>query len=885
MKRLYIVAAILSVALVSCTQEDEVNSVSGEKEIIITAYRENTVKETRTIQDSNGSIFWSLNEDISVFYHSGSNGGSKFTSTNSSIAKQVDFIGTITAITGVVEGDAVRYFYGIYPHNLENAVNADGSIVTVIPDVQIGKANTFADNHFVSIGKSRGLEMGFNNLCGGFWFTLNREGVTKVTLRGNSEEILAGKVKVVLDDNGKPQVNEILDGKSELVMTCPDGAAFQTGVKYYFVMRPVTFENGFTFTMETEDGYVGVRKVEVPIEILRSYFSYSSSAIDTGVEYKREGNIVFADSAVKAICVENWDANGDGELSYDEAAAVTDIGDYFIGTDITSFDEFKYFTGVTSIWGSYKNCTSLTSIDIPNSVISIEVATFKGCSSLSRINLPEGLTSMGSVVFSGCYSLKAISLPSTLTQLDHTSLTDNGIEKVECYLPLLDGYFADGKIYPSYLCRAFMNDYDNVDERANIKEIVIKKPSDTDTYGLPPYALARFSGAETISFPDGMISIGNNAFDFCKSLTSFEIQETVTTIGNSAFQTCTGLTRLVIPDTVISIGESAFYLCSGLTSIHIPDSVTSIELNTFRECSGLTSIIIPDGVTYIKFGAFYGCSSLNDVIISDGVTTIGGSAFQNCTALSGIFVNPVTPPIGGTNMFQSTNDCPIYVPAGTVDTYKSAEVWIEYADRIHAIPGSAVPEAIDLGSGVGTWASFNIGANTPEEVGSPFAWGEVETKSEFGWDTYKWFKDDGICKYYNYAYTGSIPWTGEGERGDDLIVLEDADDAAATIWGSEWRMPTKLEIDNLLEKCDWEWTQLNNVWGYQVKSQTNDNSIFLPATGSESTGYWTSSYFFDNMPPVQDNAAHAYCLVISEGNKNRTHVARYLGYYIRPKHR
>ena len=107
-------------------------------------------------------------------------------------------------------------------------------------------------------------------------------------------------------------------------------------------------------------------------------------------------NINFADSKVKEICVANWDTNGDGELSFDEAAAVTSIKTVFQNTQITSFDEFQYFTGMTSIGdGAFAWCSSLASVTIPNSVTSIGDDAFSDCTALTSITIPNSVTSIG----------------------------------------------------------------------------------------------------------------------------------------------------------------------------------------------------------------------------------------------------------------------------------------------------------------------------------------------------------------------------------------------------------------------------------------------------------------------------------------------------------
>ena len=160
----------------------------------------------------------------------------------------------------------------------------------------------------------------------------------------------------------------------------------------------------------------------------------------------------------------------------------------------------------------------------------------------------------------------------------------------------------------------------------------------------------------------GVTSIGNNAFYNCRSLTSVEIQNSVTSIGNSAFEYCTSLTSVTIPNSVTIIGSDAFRNCTILTSITIPNSVTSISNNAFRVCKSLSSVTIPNSVTNIGNGAFY-----------------------NCTNLESITVNAATPPTLGSNAFYASN-CPIYVPAESVNAYKSASIWSDYASRIQAIP-------------------------------------------------------------------------------------------------------------------------------------------------------------------------------------------------------
>ena len=139
----------------------------------------------------------------------------------------------------------------------------------------------------------------------------------------------------------------------------------------------------------------------------------------------------------------------------------------------------------------------------------------------------------------------------------------------------------------------------------------------------------------------------------------------------------------------------------------------------------------------------------------------------------------------------------------------------------------ATPEYVDLGLSV-KWATFNVGATKPEDYGDYFAWGETEPKDVYYESTYKWCNGSGrLTKYCTDSYYGTI---------DNKTVLEAIDDVAAVKWGGNWRMPTVAELTELLEQCTLTWTTHNGVNGYKVTSNSNGNSIFLPAAGLRDTG-------------------------------------------------
>ena len=138
-----------------------------------------------------------------------------------------------------------------------------------------------------------------------------------------------------------------------------------------------------------------------------------------GITEGQESDITFDDAKVKALCVDKWDTNKDDKLSYDEAAAVTDLGEVFKGnTAITSFNELQYFTGLKAIGNNaFEYCTSLSSITIPNTVISIGEYAFHGCKGLKSVEIPNSVTSIGDSAFLACTGLTSLTIGNSVESI------------------------------------------------------------------------------------------------------------------------------------------------------------------------------------------------------------------------------------------------------------------------------------------------------------------------------------------------------------------------------------------------------------------------------------------------------------------------------------
>ena len=178
-----------------------------------------------------------------------------------------------------------------------------------------------------------------------------------------------------------------------------------------------------------------------------------------------------------------------------------------------------------------------------------------------------------------------------------------------------------------------------------------------------------------INVPDGVTSIGGSAFAYCYSLTAINVPNGVTSIGGNAFAYCYSLTAINVPDGVNSIGGSAFYNCYSLTAINIPDGVTSIGNNAFYNCYSLTAINVPNGVTSIGNNAFYNCYSLTAINVPNGVTSIGGSAFQGCRELYDVVIRG-EPALSNTNAFNGAPSTQkLYVHRSDLSWFETETNW------------------------------------------------------------------------------------------------------------------------------------------------------------------------------------------------------------------
>lgn len=473
--------------------------------------------------------------------------------------------------------------------------------------------------------------------------------------------------------------------------------------------------------------------------------------------------ISFKDETVKSICVANWDSNENGELDYCEAEAVTDISTLFSYSRIKSFDELRYFTSITFIPdNAFRGCSSLTTIDLPESITTIGNYSFQSCSSLislgantsfnsignnsfdgcrmlsgsisinedavsipqyafnncellSEISIPSSVKSIGQYAFCGCKSINSINLPSNLEYIDSHAF--DGCTSITSF-DIPDNAIAGP--YGLFASCTNLTDINIPSSWLELGDDFFNGCRCLQAIALPE-KLRRigdrcFNGCSSLSsiiLPESLLVIAEGCFSGCTSLESITIPSKVTTITSESFSGCSSLTNVILPEGLISIasrGRYAFNDCVNLKQIILPESLREIGPYAFISC-GLESIVIPNNVSFIDIAAFERCYDLEHITLSTGLKTIELNLFSHTKlkeltipesvevimdahipeTVEKITVLSTVPPTlyDDGNSVIPHNECPIYVPAESVDTYKNAPNWCNYSERIEAISDSS----------------------------------------------------------------------------------------------------------------------------------------------------------------------------------------------------
>ena len=236
-----------------------------------------------------------------------------------------------------------------------------------------------------------------------------------------------------------------------------------------------------------------------------------------------------------------------------------------------------------------------------------------------------------------------------------------------------------------------------------------------------------------VQFPElplfGITEIPNDAFNGCTNLLSLCIPANIERIGTYAFYQCSSMNIDIVADNITEIGPRAFYQ-SAITSFS-SEGVVTIGNLAFNGCLNLHEVRLGEGCSYVGADSFAGCANLKAVTIGSNVATIMNYAFGNCSGLNEIVIYAITPPsLPYTNALTNTNNCPIYVPDASVEAYRSATNWVNYAPRIYSLTdyalGAIIIEFVD--EQVKTICLANYDLNGDGELKNIEAW----TVTSFG---------------------------------------------------------------------------------------------------------------------------------------------------------
>jgi hypothetical protein len=254
-------------------------------------------------------------------------------------------------------------------------------------------------------------------------------------------------------------------------------------------------------------------------------------------------------------------------------------------------------------------------------VTGLKQLLFRDCKSLTSVTIPESVTSIAEDSFNNCTNLNAISVsPGNST---YSSSADGVLfNKDRTTLILCPGGKRGSYSIPNGVAVIGNQAFTYCTGLTNV----------TIPYGVTSIGIYAFSGCWSLNsarMPDSVTSIGRQAFGGCGKMISVTIPKGVTTIPDTTFVSCTSLTRVTIPQGVTSIGVQAFGNCTSLTGITIPNSVTSIGEVAFTGCKALTSVSIPASVTSIGYGAFQNCTSMRNAVFSGDAPTMGKGVFSS----------------------------------------------------------------------------------------------------------------------------------------------------------------------------------------------------------------------------------------------------------------
>lgn len=382
------------------------------REVILTATAADTNPGTKSTRGTGGEFLWSPGDEINLFYGPTQGCGSLFTAQNDEPVATTTFRGMIEVVTGTTVGSTDLLFWGTYPYNQGNT--CDGNSVSIfLQGEQTAVNNSWGEGALASVGKSQGLAMSFYNVVGGIKFYITEPGIRRIVLKGKNNEILAGRANVTMSNN-VPTITSFQEGLKEITLLAPlDPAlpapefAVTTSTDttwYYITVPPVNFSNGFTLTL-LKDATQGVKNYSARTISRNQFQPYGKAANDGAVwsEIPPQANqIRYTATASVDYYIPNGSNTGNVVVSNNWDSS-TGEGLITFAAPITAVDNEAF----CDAW-------ALTSVTLPDGVLSIGREAFAYCEALATVNLPNSVTDIYGLAFAHCTSLESIHIPKLL---------------------------------------------------------------------------------------------------------------------------------------------------------------------------------------------------------------------------------------------------------------------------------------------------------------------------------------------------------------------------------------------------------------------------------------------------------------------------------------
>lgn len=330
---------------------------------------------------------------------------------------------------------------------------------------------------------------------------------------------------------------------------------------------------------------------------------------------------------------------------------------------------------------AFQNCRGLTSITLPDSLMSIGEYAFENCQSLTTITIPNGVTYINKFAFQFCNNLTSVTIPPSVTEIEKGAFNE---------------------------CR-----------------------------GLTAVHISDLEAWFKIEFDSGAanpISLAHHLFLNGEEVRDLIIPNSVTSIGKFAFYNCSSLTSVAISNSVTSILKSAFYNCSNLTSVTISSNLTYLGDYAFSNCHSLKSVVIPNRVITISDYAFSECYALTSATIGSGIKSIGNEAFGHCNELEDVYCLAVKVPNINTTAFQDSliDHATLHVPYTSLEAYKTTVPWNNFTNivSINNFGSSSVTPKCDKPTVVFKNGKFTIECATPNATFSSHLTADVDEHYE-----------------------------------------------------------------------------------------------------------------------------------------------------------